>query len=87
MYHKRDIRGEGGIIMEYIKCPKCGQSNTSDFWDNNTKEELGLEDTDHFISSSAPIKDHEEVDSYYYCPVCNEEISGIDLIREHQHQD
>ena len=51
--------------------------------DNNTKEELGLEDTDHFTPSSAPIKDHEEVDSYFYCPICNEEVRGIDLIREH----
>jgi hypothetical protein len=64
---------------EYLKCPKCSQSNTVDFWDRHTKQEVGIKDTDTFVSAGADKKVHDEVQSYYHCPICNEEVDGIDL--------
>ncbi len=63
----------------YLKCPECKQSNTVDFWDKNTRAEAGIEDGKPFVSAGADKKTHDEVQSYFRCPVCNEEVSGIDL--------
>lgn len=65
-----------------IKCPECKQTNTEDFWDSNTREEQGIDDKSTFISSGADKKEHEEVESYFNCPICNEEVKGVDLIKE-----
>jgi transcription elongation factor Elf1 len=70
------------VIMDSIKCPKCNQTSTPEFWDNNTKEQAGISDSEHFISSSAPAKDHDEVESYFNCPICNEEVPGAKLVKE-----
>ena len=63
----------------YLICPKCKQSNTTDFWDRHTKAESGIKDGDPFISSTASTKDHDEVQAYFNCPTCNEEIDGVHL--------
>lgn len=65
-----------------IKCPECKQVNKSAFWDNNTKEIQGIDDKAAFISSDASTKEHAEVESYYNCPICEEEVEGINLIKE-----
>ena len=69
-------------MREHLKCPKCNQSNTVEFWDKNTKEEIGLDDQSLYTSAGADRKDHEEVEAYFHCPICNEEVAGIDLVKE-----
>lgn len=63
----------------YLTCPKCNQSNTVDFWDRNTKSEEGIKDSQLFVSSGDSKEKHDELQTYYRCPICNEEINGSDL--------
>jgi Zn ribbon nucleic-acid-binding protein len=69
---------------DYLICPKCKQSNTVDFWDKNTKAEQGIEDGKPFVSSGVDSATHDEVQSYFNCPTCNEEVDGIHLKRSTQ---
>ncbi len=64
---------------DYLKCPECKQDNTVDFWDRHTKAEAGIKDDNQFISAGASKDEHDEVQSYFRCPVCNEEIQGVKL--------
>lgn len=64
---------------EYLKCPECKQSNTVEFWDRHTKHEVGVKDDDPFVSSGADKATHDEIQSFYHCPICNEEVDGINL--------
>ncbi|MCG7344051.1 hypothetical protein MHZ92_07900 [Sporosarcina sp. ACRSL] len=76
------IISRNGVRIEYYNCPKCYKSNTSDRWDITTKLMMGIQETDEFMSSSASKVDHEELETIFICPSCNEEIQGIDLIKE-----
>lgn len=67
--------------MNKLKCPECKQVNTVEFWDSQTKEQQGIDEKSHYMSAEAATKDHQEVESYYNCPICNEEVSGVDLIK------
>lgn len=69
-------------LNEYLSCPKCHQSNTVDFWDRWTKQEEGIGDDEPFTSAGADKKEHDEVQSYFRCPVCNEEVNGVDLYQD-----
>lgn len=64
-----------------LKCPECQQHNTVDFWDSSTKTEAGILPGRAYASCAEGISKHEDVDSYYYCPICNSEVSGTDLRR------
>mgnify|MGYP003482779681 CR=1 FL=1 len=69
-------------MTEHVKCPECKISNTVDFWDTHTKEEMGVAEDKKIISAGASKSDHDEVESRFHCPMCNEEVEGIHLIRE-----
>jgi hypothetical protein len=64
---------------DYLTCPKCSQPNTVEFWDRHTKAEEGIKDGDPFVSSGMDKATHDEVQSYYRCPICNEEVDGVHL--------
>lgn len=64
---------------QYLTCPECKQSNTVEFWDRNTKHEAGIEEGKPFVSAGEDKDTHSEVQSFYHCPICNEEIEGVDL--------
>jgi len=64
---------------DYVSCPSCQQSNTVEFWDRNTKSEEGIKEDANFTSAGADKETHDEVQSYYRCPACNEEIDGVKL--------
>lgn len=73
---------KGGTTMNKMyKCPKCGETNTADFWDETTRKVMGIQQTDTFMSLTASKEDHAEVESTFNCPICNEEIRGIDVIK------
>lgn len=65
----------------YIKCPKCEQSSTVDFWDTHTKNECGIAHDEPFVSSGDTKKKHDDQKTYFYCPVCEREVNGVDLER------
>lgn len=69
-------------MSEHIKCPECKISNTSDFWDDQTKGEMNIKEGSHYTSASAPKHEHDLLDTRFHCPMCNEEVEGIHLIRQ-----
>jgi len=75
------------LDVESIKCPDCGISNTVDFWDSHTMEEMGIKNKQRFISAGSNIKDLAEQQAIFHCPMCNEELEGVSLIREYNWED
>jgi rubredoxin len=69
-------------LTEHAKCPECKISNTVDFWDSHTKQEMGVKENQPYMSAGVDKKDHDEVESRFHCPMCNKEVEGIHLIRE-----
>lgn len=68
--------------MNEIKCPKCGHASTVEFWDRHTKSEEGIDpNDDSFVSLGDSKDDHDLYQTYYRCPLCNEEVLGSDLVK------
>ena len=67
---------------QYIECPKCKNSSTADFWDRATKAEAGVKPEDKYISVSDTADNHAEYQTYYHCPLCNEEVDGTELVKK-----
>ena len=68
--------------MAEIKCPVCKNPSPSVMWDNNTKKQENIAPDAVFISSDADTKDHDEVESFFHCPICGNEVEGKKLIKD-----
>lgn len=68
--------------IKYIKCPGCGHANSAQVWDMHTKEQEHIQEDDPYISIAASPEEHEEVDSRFRCPTCNEELPGLVLTKQ-----
>lgn len=75
------------LDVESIKCPDCGISNTVDFWDSHSMQEMGIKSKQRFTSASSTIKALAEQQAMFHCPMCNEELEGVNLIREYNGED
>lgn len=64
-----------------LGCPKCGKYNEVEVWDKHTKQVEGYPD-ENFSSAGSPMKKHIEQELTFRCPMCNEEVFGIDLLRK-----
>jgi len=63
----------------YLKCPKCSNKSTAEFWDRATRAEAGIGPNKEYTSVLDTPEKHAEYQTYYHCPICNEEVDGTDL--------
>lgn len=60
-------------------CPECGQYNNAEFWDSHTKEQEGIKQGMPYCSITCNMEDLDAFDPTFRCPICNEEVSGVEV--------
>lgn len=67
-------------ITKALKCPKCEHANAAKVWDEWTKKEVGIEESEPYLSIEDDMDEVIEEMAFFKCPVCNAEVPGVRLL-------